>query len=413
MAPISAYNTAELVQFFDTHVRRPWWRRGLEAIQAFEPSIQTGPIKVGIGKDFFLKLTEGSRVNFAAWHWMRPNQPVLGLDRFAGLQKDAGLDHMHQQILAKQLIARIQHTIQQHPPLQYWGESRIALLAFVATTHKPPPDELSRSEKALRFRNTDAYGLYGYDAGRARSNAETILGTAMESAAYAVADSLQESGNIKANLMIRTKDTFSDELGSPYAENSALANALWAGMSLERRLLIVAETMGANHRGFWVPLVQGEGGAWLPGGPEAWARRIGCAVYKDDLMPLSGFSEALQYRWKAYFAERFGERLFVSLPCLAPDVRGGSIVLGVLNVNVEAADVSGWRKAMHREWLELARKRAEPVVEIAFYAVRLMFMGVPNTPVLDTGSDTWNRLPVPTARRSLPQGDTEPEGDDE
>jgi hypothetical protein len=249
--------------------------------------------------------------------------------------------------------------------------------------------------------------LSGHDPERANSIASRSIFTAMKAAALAVADSLGESDSaVNSNLMVPMRGEFFKATdASEQSENERRAQDIWQTTGDERRLVIVAETLGSDHRGFWVPLIQGEGSKWLPGAPEAWALQRGSAVYKDDLPRLSGFAQSLNARWQAFMLDRFRQRLFVSLPFRVSDGIGGWLVPCVLNVNVDTSDVGSWRRAMHAEWLEIARERARPFIEVAFNGLLLIFSDVTGRPILDTGSDDWNTLPV--QRLALPKGETE------
>jgi hypothetical protein len=228
---------------------------------------------------------------------------------------------------------------------------------------------------------------------------------AMEAAAIAVAKALgAENSGVSANLMVPVSGAAEWMPTPEIRRNGDRSRALWAGLNSENRLLIVAQTAGAEHVGFWVPLARAErGGPWLPGAPTAFRHGRGDAVFKEDLPPLSGFPDAVAARWKAYMITHFAQRMFVSVPFVAPKGGPGAsrVVVSVLNVNVDAADLTGWRRASHPEWLKVARDRSRPFVEIAFEALIVMSAEPgADAPALNTGWVEFDSLPE-LARKGL------------
>ncbi len=393
MAAISIFNDEALKEHFKDAVRRPRWWPWLGALdEAIKVDIKVGPVKLAKFREVFRKLSEGGRYAFAAWRWLRPNTPCPGTGEVPGLQVLAGLDHLNPQDFAKRLIERCKELIRQHPRLERWAQYRIAALDFLAYPPTRPPSELPDAAISLRNLLMRAHHLHYVVPDVAQRLAQMTVVTAMKGAANAAVQAFGcENSAVSANLMVPVSTS------SPFAPtdvarvNAAHAEELWLGLSSDRRLLIVAETPGSNHRGFWVPLVRGDGGVWLPGAPTAFGQQEGHAVFKDDLPPLKGFGQAVESRWKAYMMNHFQEQLFVSLPFRAPDGLG-YVTLGVLNVNVDAREIRPWFRAYQPEWLHVARDRVRPFVEIALWALLVMLAGMDDAPRLDTGSDHWDTL---------------------
>jgi hypothetical protein len=182
----------------------------------------------------------------------------------------------------------------------------------------------------------------------------------------------------------------------------ARAESVWGSMSVDRRLLVVGETKGAGHQGFWVPIASSRDGDELPGAPYAYRRMAPNAVFKDDLPPFAGFPPEIARKWREYMGEYFAERLFVSIPLLIPDSARsgtGSLVAAVLNVNASPAVTDAWYRAYHEEWLGLAQGRVAQFTETAWYAclVKLkaeLALGQGGSIRIDTGSTLWDRLPI-------------------
>ena len=70
----------------------------------------------------------------------------------------------------------------------------------------------------------------------------------------------------------------------------------------------------------------------------------------------------------------FTEHMFVSIPLLVPDASAPTrttLVAAIANVNADIDVEDGWRRAYHKEWLDVLIQRAAPFIEIAFYAAML------------------------------------------
>jgi hypothetical protein len=191
----------------------------------------------------------------------------------------------------------------------------------------------------------------------------------------------------------------------------ARAEKIWTRLPAEPQsyLMVVAETVHHEHVGFWVPLVDGDGGKRLPGAPEAFANHAGSAVFRHDVPKLHGFGEDVNARWAEHIRTRVRGRHFVSLPFLVERNEGlGAVVPAVLNVNADPGEGAEWYRAMHTEWLVCARDGASPFVEIAFYAMQAKLSvvspeGGNDTPLLDMLAPEWRLLPG--APMALPSGE--------
>jgi len=225
---------------------------------------------------------------------------------------------------------------------------------------------------------------------------------AMHAAALSVTQALGIEGtsSLSANLMV----PFSGDVEFPANENWTRATDLWAGADASKRLVVVGETEGSAHAGFWVPATRGEGGAVLPGAPTAYVHLEGDAVFKDDLPHLTGFGERIEARWRSYMLDGFRQKLFVSVPLRAPNGVGGYIAPAVLNVNADAQDVTRWKRAYHREWLALVGERVQPFVEIAMTSWLITLNHERPDARLGTGSEAWDTLPAVGPQLALGDG---------
>jgi hypothetical protein len=390
-------------------VKRSKWRTGFKSIDSvakLDVGIDVGPVKVQRITEVLRDLTLEMRLNFATLKWLRPHEPFIKTTELSGLRELAGLDHLHNSDFAARLIDRSTELMREHPKLANWVQHRNAALEFIA---RPPkanvPEDLVDSELQLRHALMRANLLARSNRTLAANVAARVMRHAMEAAAIAVAKALgAENSGVSANLMVPVSGATDWTPTKDTLRNAERARALWAGLGSEKRLLIVAQTAGADHVGFWVPLARAHrGGLWLPGAPTAFRHGQGDAVFKDDLPPLSGFPDTVADRWKTYMITDFAQRMFVSVPFVAPKggPGGSRVVVSVLNVNVDASDLSGWRRASHPEWLKVARDRSRPFVEIAFEALIVMLAeSGADAPVLNTGWVEFDSLPE-LARKGL------------
>ena len=402
---ISTYRTDLLNEYFRTTFKKPrvppWLSKADTALDSV--SITAGPVKIGKIKDTFREWTIDSRYRSAAWRWLRPTEPACVLDDLPALQRLSGLDHLDQGAFVPRLRERCMEEIRQHPRLRRWIERRLALLDFVLSPPVDVSEELNDVGPPLRQNLMLAVAMLAKgQLEQAALKAQEISSTALAAAAVAVRRVLGTSDcKLSANLMIPTvldAITGPQCASSPIAKGNAERGAeLWHDVSAvgERCLLVVAETASANHLGFWIPLAQGNGKTYLPGAPSAYISLEGAAVFQDDLPDLvPTFSETLDAAWKNYMVKHFKEAMFVSIP-FRLDSTTGPTVGAVLNVNATPHPDDGWRRAYHREWLRVARNRAAPLIEVAYWAAHIRRAAQPTEwPQIDSGTPQWDTFPV-------------------
>lgn len=415
--PISTYSSDQLCEYFKGHVQKPPWRPWLGAIdESVDISMDLGPVKIGKLKDIFRNLTNESRYQYAAWKWLQPNPPTLGLKDLSGLKKFAGLDHLDLAAFLPSLGAYCTEMRRQYPALKYWIQRRHSLIEYLLQPPLHVPEELRETEINLRHILIQVLSVFYQERfTEAVDLAKSLSALAMEAAARAAfsvfAIDVKSRCPLSANLMVPT--TLADANGPGYvptstaAKNAARAAELWRETTAHRCLVIVAETAEAQHIGFWTPLVYGDKGNSLPGAPEAFQQMEGSAVFKEDLPPFAGFPAKVQAKWSAYMLNHFAEKMFVSLPLKVPTPTGGTIVPAVLNVNAQPPDEDGWKRAYHKQWLSIARDRVAPFTEVAYHAFRVEIAAnnkIARPFSLDTGSPAWDSLPGFIERKLLPEG---------
>jgi hypothetical protein len=404
---ISLHDQRGLETAFDRLVARPRWRPWLKAFdKGASSTLQISGVKIGPILSIFRDMTEGGRYRSAAWNWLRPNKPCPALCDLGMVQANAGLDHFPRQEFAKRLVDNCRAVARDQTQLARWVRCREAALEFAATPPGDLPAELADGQVFLRRELTRATLLSLSDPKAAAAVAHSIARNAMNGAARAVNHVLGSDGSsLSANLMIPVHRAVTVPIGlAPNAANALMAETLWSGVEADVRLVIVAETQGSNHAGFWVPVAKGQGGEVLPGATRAFLHREGDVVFKDDLPPLRGFSLDVERKWMGFMNQEFNHQLFVALPFRAPDGAGGHAVPAVLNVNVETSDVGRWGRAHHPEWLATARCRAQPFIEIALGALLVRLHVTRNPLALATGSEAWDTLIGVVPRASLGEG---------
>lgn len=414
---ISTYNIRSLHEYYQARCPQPrlWWHNAVDLV-ALEAEV--GPVTLKISKfhEFLRGLTENVRYRQAAWCWLFPHNPCYGITHLSSIQQRARLDHVERLAFLRRLndfCLEVQHG---HEKLGRWIAMRQALLDYELSPPKSLSQHLRDTERDLRFSLVIAMNLLWQqqDLIAAAKEARGIAQAALEAGASAACDVLGK-GNCRfsANLMVPA--FIADEKGPGYSPNSTArdnaekAQDLWSHCRLEDRcLVIVEETKGGNHIGFWLPLIRGDDDSDLPGASSAYFQMEANGVFKDDLPPLKGFSRHLADHWHAYIRKALNEKMFVSIPLAVTDPQtGGKKVIAVMNVNADPHLHDGWRRAYHREWLLAAQSAAEDFIEVAYLAllIRMAAEGNQGNPRLQTGISAWDSIPGTSASNTLPMGE--------
>ena len=418
LEPISTYDSDALSDYFRASVKRPRWWPWLGRLDELNVEVAAGKVKVPKLKEAWRNLTDGQRYAYAAWRWLRPStdteSPAPSLDDLPSIQRAAGLDHVSPSEFAERLAVECKECAPEHPRLGRWVSRRFALLEY---RFRPPlagtPAHAREALHGHHLALLRAARISASDLGGAAELAGDILTKAMDGAA---AEAKRTFGagecHLSANLMVPLSghhELLDDE--GVAIRNAESAERLWGQeYALGKRLVIVAETKGAKHVGFWVPCTRGGGGEALPGAGAAFEHGEGAAVFRDDLPPLRGFSREMQARWHAHMLSDFGEGLFFSLP-FRPSYGASGATAAVLNVNISARDLKPWRRAYHPEWLCAARDGAEPFVAVACQALMLMWSHVDGLR-FDTGAPEWDTLFPEQSPQRLLEGSHEDPDDD-
>lgn len=214
------------------------------------------PLKVGLPKELWRGVTRSMRYKFATWKWLQPNEPCRTLRDLPQVQEAAGLDHVDRQTFATRLIDACKEIIRLHPELRRWVEYRIAALEYWADPPKPTDRRLVDSADTLRNTLWRTQHRASQDPARGLFRLEQVAYQAMHAAAISVTQALGVEGGsrVSGNLMVPLSTFDWIKAG----ENWNAAARLWDGLDTSKRLVIVAETEGSTHTGFWVPTVRGE-----------------------------------------------------------------------------------------------------------------------------------------------------------
>lgn len=312
-------------------------------------------------------------MRLCALEWLRATGSQLGLRDLERLRKSFGFELQDHKLFNLELQNACRALINDQPCLRRWIALRISLLEFETGSRRPFPEEAQRNAVNLRSMYERLLCESFYDVKSAVDAAQDCLKQSLETAAQVVVSLFGEPGrgSHNANIMLPVGQFAADFVAvNAFARNQREADRVWGLLpeyQRRKRLTIVAETEGSEHIGFWVPLVSGNGNEDLPGASAAVKNGVGSAVFKHELPPLRGFSPDIEKTWHAHMATNFSHALFVALPFYLPaGVANQPQVVAVLNVNVDAKVEEGWHRAMHDEWLSLARNRVSQFMEVAF-----------------------------------------------
>jgi hypothetical protein len=406
-AAINSYARDELVAYFVQNLdgTRRWENILIKIDTSQNVDIDLGSVKIPLPLKAIRPFVGSFLLGAAARRFLRPSLRQLTRQDVGRIRQAVGRADLSDRVFAEKLRDRCVELEESHPPLSRWIRRQIALLdIFIA----PPPEMTSDTVRAaigLRQGLFQATAVLPVSPTAALNLAEQIIHDALRAAALATCSVFGGECQVSANLMIPIK---ADGHLGPYPSHSSAAasharvEGLWRSMKVDRRLLVVGETKGAGHQGFWVPIASSSDGDELPGAPYAYRRMSPNAVFKDDLPPFVGFSEEIGEKWRQYMKEHFSERLFISIPLLVPDSARsgtGSMVAAVLNVNASPGMGDAWYRAYHEEWLNLAQGRVAQFAEIALYAFLIKAnaeraLGEGGSIQIDTGSTLWDRLAI-------------------
>lgn len=239
------------------------------------------------------------------------------------------------------------------------------------------------------------------DPEQARRQAEFASVSALSActlAARAVLDRTPDRRRgVNANLMLpiaydrrmgRVADTIGCLAEMPGYEPACRLWGTDAPDDCSRLLVVVAESLDAGYKGFWIP-------SWrhqereLPGAPRA-LREGAHAVFRNALPALEDLDPKLRVRWEAYMRDVFKEGMFLSLAVAQASSTGEESHAAVLNINVGGE--RPWLRAYHREWLGLVAAAVSPFTTIAVHAYGIALAA---TIALESASRTRLTLPIP------------------
>jgi hypothetical protein len=406
-AAINTHQLDELAAYYNENLgQAPWREKLLSKIDTNQNiDVDLGTAKIPLPLRILRPLTVSLIMDIAARRWLRPTLQHPTQTDLTRLRAAVGLGDLSARAFAEKLRDKCVELQHAHGPIGRWIQRQTALIDLSIS---PPPEMGSDSVRAaiaLRQGLFQAMSILPVSPTTAAGLAQQISRDALRAAAFATCSVFGGECHVSANLMIPVRGNTplpNYPAGSLAAAARARGDALWEGLSAPRRLLVVGETRGAGHVGFWVPILRANNGDELPGGPYAFLRMSGQAVFKDDLPGLAGFPESTREKWRDYMHRHFNERLFASIPLLVPDSAmpgTGSIAIAVLNVNASPQHEETWYRAYHEEWLRIAQGRVAAFAEIAVYACLTELEadrtgGKAISIHIDTGSIIWDRLPI-------------------
>jgi hypothetical protein len=347
--------------------------------------------KVGAVKKAFRRLSRGARFRTAAWLFLRPHPPLW--NNLDALATSVGVDHLNRVEFCRRLSDECYEVVRTYPELTSWVYRRMALLDWIL--HDRPLDP-SRREEAFSLRNgyDECVILSRLDADAAVEEASRLCRAAIAGAANAVVDALADAAGLSANLMIPLPRAVELPLRGAALTNKQRADRLWTHVGEHAtRLIVIAESPGANHLGFWVPAITRQPGVRFPGATEAILGNSS-AVLKRDLPKLEGASVPLQADWEKYMLNEFTNDLFVSLPIRPPGIANPVAVLNV-NVNISNGAEREWYRAYAERWTRRAMDYSWNFVDLALRSLTMSLTRFRTLPPVELGVPSHAALMLP------------------
>ena len=335
---------------------------------------------------FYLRWTREVRFQHAAWRWIAPvDGAPLGLKDLNRTQLVSGLRHYPPgQPFVVELQKWVQEAKRNHAPLSDWIDSRLALLDVVAGGPMPATsNELLAVATAVGIEINRAAFCLGRKGTleEVSSLATPMLENALHACGRAVLELVCVEGHCppgKVTMMLPCPNNDTVPLTTPLASaNAARASSIWSMCSgAQDRLVVVAETGGLRHQGFWLPVFDNASRRQVPGAGVAFQSQAGDTVYLHDIPEIDDVrvSPATVGAWKAYLKDSVDELLFVSLPLVLP----GSLrphTAAIINVHLSPPHLREhrcWHRLRHDEWLHAATQRIAPFAQLAFTAFAVL-----------------------------------------
>jgi hypothetical protein len=365
---ISIHDKHQLDDYFNSHVKPSKVRwlipRSPSAIEISGGDSWLGKVTRAVLSPVVKHAFTSSGFYHAAWEWLQPKDPVLAEDELAALQKRCGLSTYTSHEFLGRLREECIAIVKKNPGLFRWGQKRISILEFEISESVRTNLWLSDFREELHDRIVEAASLINGLPEEADQQLSEISKLALLGVSQTAQHHLGKPNSkcrVSANLMVRVENPL-QLLVSTHARfqlakrNSKLASDLWRDLDVRSgHLMIIDETEGSNHIGFWVPLTSGQNGEAIPGAP------------------LDGFSRAVSERWQTYIRDNLNAQMFVSLPIFSradKGVIGGSSTNAVININADPND-DGWMRAHHSRCLQHILESIAPFAEIAWRALVL------------------------------------------
>jgi hypothetical protein len=291
--PINSHDESSLSAYFRDNIGDGSWLENLSSNvdAAQEVDVDLGKAKIPLPLKIFrplaISLSVTTAVSEVASTFIAESRDA----GFARLRRAVLLTDLTERAFAEKLRDRCHELRYALPTLSRWIQRQIALVDLRISPPSDMPSDSVRAAIALRHGLFEAMAVLPISPSAAAGLAGQILRNALRTAAFATCSVFGGECQVSANLMVpvrRDRPLQSFAVDSPAAEAQARADTLWSVLDADRRLLVVAETKGAGHIGFWLPLASATNGEELPGARYAYRRMTGHAVFKDDLPPLEG-----------------------------------------------------------------------------------------------------------------------------
>jgi hypothetical protein len=376
------------------------------------PSAHGIPVPIGKLKALVKSFTHGRAIRAAAWHWLNPIRDS-DLNTVDVIRRTLGLEHLSESELCRYLIHECRKVQHDSPRLQRCIEARIADLRYRTEGAGVGVSNAIAQEFSIfqRMLVTVALAAKNPDQ-RTIGDAHDLVENALALTAAALRNVLDDAHErerqslFQANLMIPLRFN-GDVRDAPSALGefanypaASAATQLWQGMTgtVSRLLVVIAETGGAGHMGFWIPDLVNGSGEFLPGAPRALALGTAQAVFNEDPPPLPLGNNVVAAKWRDHLRGQgknsFRGSMFVSVPVLSRQDAYRVTSAAVVNVGVVGERI--WPRAYSKYWLESAGQCVSPWASTVLHAAALEQR---------VANSTIASLPALSLAKRLPGGD--------
>lgn len=337
--------------------------------------VNVGPTNIGVIKKVIKSFVQDYAVKRAGWICLDPERQLKAED-IPELRKVLGLEYLGMEEFVNLLMTRCSETKIDLPRLSNHIDARIAEIEYVIQSKRT--DEIRYLREIHPYSEMLQLATYAFakDINLAAEKARLVNTKALAAlgshATAILSKTIHNNEDLvwSANFMIRV-----DNNNQAFSHLSGLdgwqdAERLWSSFSWgtnNNKFVVVSETAGSGHSGFWIPDIWPDGDNSLPGAPEAFHSGEAQSVFVDDPPKLPGAGEVQQKIWEQYMKKKF--HLFMSFPIITPLGLHDRAVVGIVNVDVKSG--GNWSRAYSKSWLRHTAKSIGPWLGIVWNAYQI------------------------------------------